>query len=142
VAAGGDLTGTFPNPQLGTGAVGEDEIASSAVTTAKLDLGAVTGEKLAGGSVSLTKLGFTAVDGVTFSNTTIQGDDCIRSAFGASFPVGSLVLQRVVSGSLPAGVFLPAYTVRNASAVEVILCNADASETAPFTAEIALRVLQ
>ncbi|OJX57725.1 MAG: hypothetical protein BGO89_07065 [Candidatus Kapaibacterium thiocyanatum] len=54
--AGGDLTSTYPNPQLRDGIVGTPDIADGAVTAAKLADGSVTTAKLADGSVTTAKL--------------------------------------------------------------------------------------
>lgn len=41
--AGGDLTGTFPNPQIGTNAVGADEVADGSLTGADIDESTLSG---------------------------------------------------------------------------------------------------
>ncbi|MCS7000378.1 MAG: hypothetical protein NZ481_05815, partial [Candidatus Kapabacteria bacterium] len=45
-AAGGDLTGTYPNPLIGTGKVTATKLAANAVTTEKIAPWAVTGTKI------------------------------------------------------------------------------------------------
>ena len=69
LAAGGDLTGTYPNPQIAALAVGTAELANGAVIGAKIANSAVTGGKIAAGSVSADKL---ATDGNGFPTMLIS----------------------------------------------------------------------
>lgn len=54
--AGGSLTGTYPNPGLGTNVVVAGTIQGSAVTTTKINDAAVTNPKIADGAVDSAKI--------------------------------------------------------------------------------------
>lgn len=66
--AGGDLTGTYPNPEIGAGKVGTAELADSAVTSVKIADGTITDTDVntankdgAAGTPSMRTLGTTSV---------------------------------------------------------------------------------
>ena len=106
--AGGDLTGSYPNPlikpnaittnKLAPKAVTEPKIADYAVTTEKIEVGAVTSLKLADGSVFGNRL----MDGAVTSAKIADGD--IKAVDMGADSVGAIALKGVVAAVTTEGV--------------------------------------
>jgi hypothetical protein len=108
VAAGGALTGTYPDPSLAIGAVDGDAIANGTITLAGIDLDS-----------------FVAVIGAT----SVPAGTCVTAVptIPSTPPValdGSVVVQKFVEfeDPLPNGLFLPVYTTANGALVARV-CN-------------------
>ncbi len=73
--AGGDLTGTFPNPQLADGVVATVKLADGSVTGIKIADGEVSTIKLADGAVNSAKLASDAIDSTHIKTSSISRTD-------------------------------------------------------------------
>jgi hypothetical protein len=86
--AGGDLSGTYPNPLIGAAKVTTEKIAANAVTTNNIANGAVTNPKIGAGAVHASQLGQTQI-AVSTVNIAANG----TAAVAVTCPAGTRVLS-------------------------------------------------
>jgi hypothetical protein len=90
--AGGDLTGTYPNPLIGDQKVTTNKIANAAVTNTKIADAAVTTNKIADAAVTTQKLAGDSITTDKILNGQVQGPDlanvAVRTAVDANVPSG------------------------------------------------------
>lgn len=107
-AAGGDLSGNYPNPQIAQSGVGSDEVADASLRITDMQ----------GGSDTINN---------NFTDFPVPAQGCTMTNFSTSnqsMDVGDLVVTQVVSGTLPDGIYIPAYVLTKENATQRLICNA------------------
>jgi hypothetical protein len=90
-AAGGDLTGNFPNPEIGPNAVGTGELQGDSVTEPKIAAGAVGTSELLDDSVTAPKIAADAV-----GTSELLGDSVTEPKIAADAVTGPKIFDRAV----------------------------------------------
>ena len=103
--AGGDLTGTYPNPVVGTGKIDSAKILDGSVALADLAANAVNSAKIADGTVALADLAASSVNSAKILDGSIAAADLASDAASLAKVTGGAAAA--VSGKVGIGTTTP-----------------------------------
>ncbi len=149
-AAGGDLTGTYPDPEIKAGAVGSSELAGLSVVTSRIASDAVTSTKLATGAVTDDSFGtnslhadnFTQIVNASANVKSLAAGDCKALTVSGAAQLGSADVAIPLMDFAADGItFMPSRNINGDTAADYVACNISGADFPADKANVALALL-
>jgi outer membrane murein-binding lipoprotein Lpp len=96
--AGGDLTGTFPNPLIGPNTIGVAEIQKDAVAAEEIQKDAITAEEIQDNAVGGAEVKSDSLDASDLKANSVQGEEMDNNAVGVDEIISSGVGSSEIAG--------------------------------------------